>query len=114
MSYVSLDQLPTVINEFAMSRLIPNLPPFTQFIVGGALGTIQSNLSNYIMKYEQPAKMLNLLNDKNQINVEGVRSFLHKGFEASHGKISMYGITLDQEEGEALLGILEAHKTEEI
>lgn len=55
--------------------------------------------------------MLNLLNDKNQINVEGVRTFLANGFNKAN-KVTIAGFTLDREEGEALVQILEAHKAE--
>ena len=113
MSYVNLDQLPSVINQYAMTRLFPNAPSLMQFVIGGVLGSIQSKIPELVAKYEQPAKMLNLLNDQKQINVEGVRLFLNNGF-AKTNKITIGGITLDREEGEALIAILEAHKAEVI
>ena len=111
MSYVNLDQLPAFINEYALTRLMPNAPSLMQFVIGGVLGSIQTKIPSLVAKYEQPAKMLNLLNDKNQINVEGVRTFLANGFNKAN-KVTIAGFTLDREEGEALVQILEAHKAE--
>lgn len=112
MSYVNLDQLPAVLNEYALTRLMPNVPSLTQFVIGGVLGSIQAKIPSIVAQYEQPAKMLNLLNDRNQINVDGVRTFLNNGFNKT-SKVTICGFTLDREEGDALVQILEAHKVED-
>ena len=48
MSYVNLDQLPAVINEYALTRLMPNAPSLMQFVIGGVLGSIQTKIPSLL------------------------------------------------------------------
>lgn len=111
MSVISLNKFQQVFTEFVEQRLIPSAPPNIKWILGGTSFLILRQADSMINEYLPMLRSFGLVNENGQLDVELARGFLNSAFSKSE-KITFKGITLDAQEGEALIAIMEKYKDE--
>ena len=116
MSLINLNNLQSAIALFVDTQVIPNLPAektITKFIFAGSSAVMARTANNVITPYIPILKGFGLVNDHNQLDTQLVKLFLDSGFQKEPNlQVPVLGMTINftQEDGKALLEILETFK----
>ena len=109
MSWISLSKLQNVIPEFVDERLIPSAPPTIKWLLGGSTYLVLSKMDELIKQYSPLLKQFDLINEKNQLNIDRTKGFINSAFNKS-GQVTLYGFTFNSSDGEFLVNLLEKYK----
>ena len=109
MAVISLNKFQQVLIEFVDQRLIPSAPPLMKWTLGGMTFLINRQADSMINQYLPMLRSLGLVNEQNQLDIDLARGFLNSAFSKSE-RVTFQGITLDAQEGEALIAIMEKYK----
>ena len=109
MSWISLNKLQNIIPEFVDERLIPSAPPAIKWLLGGSTYLVLSKIDELIKQYSPLLKQFDLINEKNQLNIERAKGFINSAFNKS-GQVTLYGFTFNFSDGEFLVNLLEKYK----
>lgn len=109
MSVISLSKFQQVFIEFVDQRLIPSAPPAMKWLLGGTSFLILRQADSMINQYLPMLRSLGLVNEQNQLDIDLAKGFLNSAFSKSE-RVTFQGITLDAQEGEAFIAIMEKYK----
>ena len=109
MSVISLSKFQQVFIEFVDQRQIPSAPPAMKWLLGGTSFLILRQADSMINQYLPMLRSLGLVNEQNQLDIDLAKGFLNSAFSKSE-RVTFQGITLDAQEGEALIAIMEKYK----
>lgn len=112
MSVISLNKLHQVANEFVVQRLIPNAPnSFEKWKLGGMTFLMPRIVDSMLVEYKPTLISYNLINERDQLDIELVKGFLKTAFSYSD-KVTIKDFTLDSQEGDILVATMERYKDE--
>lgn len=109
MSVISLNKVQNVLPEFIDTRLAPTAPTWLKWVLGGGIPFILQQADNIINQYTPTLKLLGLVNEHNQLDIEATKSFMNAAFSKQE-KVDYLNFIFDKQDGDALIGIMEKYR----
>lgn len=101
---ISLSKLPSALIEWVDTRLMPNVPSYMQFILGGSVPLLIAQQETLL----KPLVPLGLVDEKaHTLNIDALEKFLDAGFTKANNHVVYWrGFIFTPEDGKALIEIL--------